>query len=201
MRTTIPSKRVATAALLFAMVAAGSFSAAAQEYCVACTGPDAVYRCVVEQAAPTGMTLKLLCIGTLAREGRHGSCAVKGGTVFDCNGPVRRIDARTAAQNLVKAPVAPGPAGSTSAPGAPTGPQPGVPAPPVDAPGQALPGSLPGAPPPREPKKAGAPPQTVEQVAKDMSRTSGETLGKAGNAIAGGTAKAWGCIASLFQSC
>ena len=65
---------------------------AAQEYCVACTGPDAVYRCVIEQANSTGMPLKMLCISTLARDGAHGTCAIRQGTVFDCNGPIRRID-------------------------------------------------------------------------------------------------------------
>ena len=64
----------------------------AQEYCVACTEPPAVYRCVIEGARPGGsQPLQMLCITAMVKEGQHGTCGVKGGTVFDCNGPVKRV--------------------------------------------------------------------------------------------------------------
>lgn len=64
----------------------------AQEYCVACTEPTAVYRCVIEGARPGGsQPLQMLCITAMAKEGRHATCGVKGGTVFDCDGPVKRV--------------------------------------------------------------------------------------------------------------
>jgi hypothetical protein len=66
--------------------------AAAQEYCVACTQPPGTYRCIIEGARPGGsQPLQMLCITTMAKQGGHGACSVKGGTVFDCNGPVKRI--------------------------------------------------------------------------------------------------------------
>jgi hypothetical protein len=64
----------------------------AQEYCVACTEPAGVYRCVIEGARPGGsQPLQMLCITAMAKEGQHGTCGVKGGTVFDCDGPVKRV--------------------------------------------------------------------------------------------------------------
>lgn len=66
--------------------------AEAQEFCVACTEPSAVYRCVIEGARPGGgQPLQVLCVTTMAREGRHATCAIKRGTVFDCDGPVKRV--------------------------------------------------------------------------------------------------------------
>lgn len=63
-----------------------------QEYCVACTEPPAVYRCVIEGARPGGRySLKMLCVVAMTKEGGHGACSVKGGTVFDCKGPVKRV--------------------------------------------------------------------------------------------------------------
>src|SRR5262245_7118735 len=47
------------AAAAFALVA----SAEAQEYCVACADPPAVYRCVIEGARPGGsLPLSVLCV-------------------------------------------------------------------------------------------------------------------------------------------
>jgi len=63
-----------------------------QEFCVACTEPPAVYRCVIEGARPGGRhPLQMLCVIAMTKEGRHAACSVKGGTVFDCNGPVKRV--------------------------------------------------------------------------------------------------------------
>lgn len=64
----------------------------AQEYCVACSEPNAIYRCVIEGARPGGgQSLQVLCISTLAKQGGHASCAIKRGTVFECDGPVKRV--------------------------------------------------------------------------------------------------------------
>jgi hypothetical protein len=65
---------------------------AAQEYCVSCTEPPGLYRCIIEGARPGGsQPLQMLCITAMAKEGQHATCAVKGGTVFDCNGQVKRV--------------------------------------------------------------------------------------------------------------
>ncbi|MGD9806382.1 MAG: hypothetical protein AB7E81_24955 [Hyphomicrobiaceae bacterium] len=173
-----------------------------QEYCVACTGPAALYRCVLERATPTGIPLKLLCIKTLARQGGHATCAIRSGTVFDCDAPIRRIDVASAATEL-SSPAANAP--SQIAP--PSASPPSV-------------GLAPAATPPAGPKRAVAPPdrdettpppavapqrptkpQPVEDFAKNISRSSKEALGKAGTAIKVTTKKTWDCIASFFKSC
>jgi hypothetical protein len=186
-----------TTAIMFAM------PARAQEYCVACTGPAALYRCVLERATPTGIPLKLLCIKTLARQGGHATCAVRSGTVFDCDAPIKRIDVASAATEL-SSPTANEP--TRVAPSPPVAAQPTV-------------GLTPAAMPPSNPKRAGAPPdrdgttppavapqpptksEPVEDFAKNVSRTSQEALGKAGTAIKVTTKKTWDCITSLFKSC
>jgi hypothetical protein len=48
--------------------------AEAQEYCVACTEPSAVYRCVIDGARPGGgQSLQMLCVTSMAKEG-HATC-------------------------------------------------------------------------------------------------------------------------------
>lgn len=187
MRSAPTTKRLLAAALAAGGSLALAPEAGAQEYCVACTGPDAVYRCVIEQAVPQGIPLKMLCIGTLARDGKHATCAVRGGTVFDCNGAIRRIDAKAASQALSQ-PASPPPAAEKTA------------APP--APGAAGAQPLP-AQPAQKPKAPASdePPKTVEELAKRVTKSSGESLDKAGSAISTSTAKAWACLTSLFKSC
>jgi hypothetical protein len=66
--------------------------AEAQEYCIACTEPAAVYRCVIDGARPGGgQSLQMLCITSMAKDGNHATCGIKRGTVFDCDGPVKRV--------------------------------------------------------------------------------------------------------------
>lgn len=102
MTTRIASLIVAAAAMLLA-----SGTARAQEYCVACSEPSAVYRCVIDNAQPGGaQPLQVLCITAMAKAGGHGQCAIKRGTVFDCNGPVRRVP-WTGAAGETPAPLAP----------------------------------------------------------------------------------------------
>jgi hypothetical protein len=166
------------AAVVLGVGLAAGGTAQAQEYCVACAGPDAVYRCVVEASAPPGLPLKMLCVTTLAKEGGHATCSVRGGTVFDCKGPIRRVSA----------------AAGAVAPAVPTGSPAPVPAstPPAPPPGDSAVDRKPG------PKQ---PPQTVEQLARDVGQSSGDGLSKAGAAITRTTRKAWDCVTSLFNSC
>lgn len=176
--------RPAFALFILGLAAAQAVPAAAQEFCVACTRPNAIYRCIIDKAAPTGASLKSICTGLLARQGGHASCAVQGGTVFDCDGQVRRVDAKAAVSG--GAAIAPivekgGPQDAKSAPAKPD-PTPRQ---------QAEPSANP----------ATAAPRTVEEAARGMTKSSGEALQKAGDAIAGSTRKAWGCVTSLFKSC
>lgn len=163
----------------------GAAPLVAQEYCVGCTGPTAIYRCVIDRAAPVGPPLKTLCAGFLAREGGHASCAVRSGTVFDCDGPVRRIDAPSAAAALSGSP----PVTPKSDKGAQS----------VTKPSRADPASRQQAEP--TPRPTDSAPRTVEEAARDMTKASGETLQRAGDTIGGSARKAWGCVTSLFKSC
>ncbi|MEZ5816166.1 MAG: hypothetical protein R3D44_03705 [Hyphomicrobiaceae bacterium] len=62
-------------------------------------------------------------------------------------------------------------------------------------------GSARPAAPQRPDPQAPGEPRTVEELAKNVSRSSSETLKKAGDAIKGTTRKTWKCIASFFKSC
>ena len=74
------------------LLAACGGAASAQEFCVACNGPPAVYRCVIGDARQAqGQPLQQFCTTTLAKEGAHAECGIRKGTVFDCDGPIKRI--------------------------------------------------------------------------------------------------------------
>ncbi|NJO22681.1 MAG: hypothetical protein HC868_06715 [Sphingomonadales bacterium] len=74
------------------LLAASLGPVAAQEFCVACTGPAAVYRCVIGDARQAqGQPLQQFCTTTLTKNGGHAECGIRKGTVFDCDGPIKRI--------------------------------------------------------------------------------------------------------------
>ncbi len=148
--------------------------AEAQEYCVSCAEPAAVYRCVIDGAQPGGsQPLQVLCITAMAKEGGHGSCSLKRGTVFDCNGAVKRIS--WSAYN------------------------PGVPAamPPPPAAGKGTPKQDTAAP----PAKPSDPPQTVEDMAKRASGQASDQAKSVGQKMGEASKKTWNCIVSLFTRC
>lgn len=159
--------------------------AAAQEYCVACTEPNAVYRCSIDGARPGGgQSLQMLCVTTMAKEGGHATCSVKGGTVFDCNGPLKRIPWVAAA----------------------------TPDQPEQAQRQAVPLQPEvAAPQPQPPIKQG-PPETVVEMAKRANEKTAEQIKQAGEnvkdtvkstgrAIGNASKKTWDCVASFFTRC
>ena len=87
MRVTPPA--IAASAVL---LAATGGAVLAQEFCVACNGPSAVYRCVIGDARQAqGQPLQQFCTTTLVKEGGHTDCGIRKGTVFDCDGPIKRI--------------------------------------------------------------------------------------------------------------
>jgi hypothetical protein len=186
------SRALGPGAFVIILAASHFSSVRAQEYCVACSGPDALYRCAIDNATPTGMSLKLLCASTLAQQGGHAMCSIKGGTVFECDGPIRRIDAAKAAGGLTT-PLSAS-AEQPRIPGA-------VPAP--SGQGAEMPPPVPpgGAAPAPDKTKPASPPQTVEQLARDVTRASKASLEKVGTTVGNTTRKAWDCIRSLFQSC
>ena len=77
---------------LGSLVTSAAGQAAAQEYCVACSEPTGLYRCVIDGAQPRGgQSLQMLCVTAMAKDGGHATCSVKRGTVFECDGAVKRI--------------------------------------------------------------------------------------------------------------
>lgn len=185
-------------------------AAAAAEYCVTCTGPDAAYRCTIDgtpDGPGTDPRAQLLCITKLAEAGGHESCSVQRNAEYPCPGVLR----------VINSPL-------EGSPREPDG------APPAQDAGAAPPQKDAGAPPEEgaepasaEPPPEGQPPQTVEEFAGQTVKNSTEGLKKAGEALTGG-AKAtgeavagtaekagsaignaakntWGCITSLFSEC
>lgn len=69
-------------------------AAAATDYCVTCTGPDATYVCEVQGMsgpAATGMHGQMLCIKDLAAAGGHKTCSVLRNAPGPCSGPLRIV--------------------------------------------------------------------------------------------------------------
>ncbi len=150
-------------------------AAAAQEYCVACTEPNAVYRCVIEGAQPGGsQPLQTMCVNALAKAGGHASCGLRKGTVFDCNGPTKRVP-WTASAGETPTPIA------TPKPNA-------VPTDPKEPPKTMLELTD------RANKKTAEEMKKAGETVKDGAETMGESLGRA-------TKKTLDCVASLFSKC
>ncbi len=151
--------------------------AEAQEYCVACTGPTGMYRCIIEGARPGGsQPLQMLCVTAMAKEGQHAACSVKGGTVFDCTGPVKRVP--WANYN------APAPKGTAQEALQPKAQAP----PPATDPNQ----------PPRTVEEMAK--RANQQTAEQIKKTNDDVKGKV-EAFGDTTKKTWHCIASLFTRC
>ena len=162
--------------LLFAALGA---AAAAQEYCVACSEPNALYRCVIDGAQPQGgQPLQMLCVTAMAKAGGHSTCTVKRGTVFDCDAPVRRVP--------------------WTASNAPAATAPGASAAPAD------PGSTKGSPedPPQTVVEMA---KRANQQTADQMKKAGENLKEGaksmGDAMSNATKKTWDCMTSLFTHC
>jgi hypothetical protein len=168
---------------LGALIALAVGTAEAQEYCVACSEPTGLYRCVIDGAQPRGgQSLQMLCVTAMAKEGGHATCAVKRGTVFECDAAVKRI-----------------PWASLEA-----GPQPETPQPPAEAP-PPKPAPAAAAPPSPAPE---APPQTMVDLAKqanektaEQMKKAGESVKQAGETVKQATKKTWDCVFSFFTRC
>ncbi|MGE3063998.1 MAG: hypothetical protein AB7K67_00275 [Hyphomicrobiaceae bacterium] len=152
--------------------------ASAQEYCISCSGPETIYRCIIDGARPGGrQPLQMLCVTTMAKQGGHASCSVKSGTVFDCNGSVRHIPFEAAQGDQVP-PVQTAPTGAPAKPT--TGPA-GEPRTIVDM-----------------AKRANKATEEQIQEAGDDVKTSVKSTG---DAIKGAAKKTWSCVTSLFFKC
>jgi hypothetical protein len=176
--------------LTFALVG----PAAAQEYCVACSEPNAVYRCIIDNAKPGGgQPLQMLCINTLAQQGGHATCGIKRGTVFDCNGPVKHI---------------PWVAVGTPEEARPVQTAPPPPPKPEQSAGKEPTTGFAPAPGPATKPGPDDPPQTVLELAKrandqtlEQMKKAGDTVKKAGETVKDATKKSWDCMVSFFTKC
>lgn len=158
--------------MALAVLAAGQ--AHGQEYCVACTDPPGLYRCVIEDARPGGsQSLQAFCTTAMAKQGRHGKCSVKGGTVFDCDGQVKRVPWSTQGD---------APPGPTETGKRASAPDPGQPPQTVEQMAQ------------RAKDKTAADLKQANDAVKEKTRTLGDNIGDA-------TKKTWRCITSLFTRC
>lgn len=164
--------------ILGAMAAALVARAEAQEYCVSCTEPNALYRCVIEGAKPGGtQPLQMLCVTTIAKDGGHATCSVKGGTVFDCNGQIKRLSWAALNEAPQREP-------QDAAAARPAAPQPET-----------------------KPADQG-PPQTMLEMAKraneknaEQWKKTGETMKEQSKSFGDATKKTWECLASFFTKC
>lgn len=171
----------------------------AESYCVACFGPDAVYRCMIADApagAPADPRNQVQCIKQLAKSGGHARCSVERFSTKGCDGTEITISPSTAAIPLTPPP----PTGATEAAPAATSPE-------TD--------TIPA----EEEKKPAGPPQTVEEMAKttvestkkgisdvgssvkNTTEKAGEQIEGAGSAIGSAAKKSWNCLTSLFNDC
>jgi hypothetical protein len=89
----IDARRAAAVGTWLCLAVAWAGPAAGQEFCVICAEPAATYRCVIENAQPGGQqSLQMLCVTRLAQEAKHGQCSIQRNvTVFQCDGPVRKV--------------------------------------------------------------------------------------------------------------
>ena len=186
--------RISLAIALLALTICGRASgAAAEEYCVTCTEPDAKYRCVIAQPNPDVHDEHgpLRCISEIAQSGSHASCSVGAATSGPCPSNLKTVTLPSVA------------------------PPPPQPEPvPVYTP---VPGAEGGVVPPKAEAPAPAPPpegqpKTVEEFAKKTAKASGDGLKKAGdavtdgaqsagNAIGNAAKKTWNCLSSFFGNC
>jgi hypothetical protein len=162
---------------LAALVVAGlASSAAAQDYCVTCTGPDAKYHCVVGgDASISARTSRgqMLCITQLAQSGGHASCSVSRTTTEPCEGQVKTVMFPASEPGTQ-------PVTETLPPVTPEALPPGAP-PPLTQ----------GTPPPAAPQQA---PSTVGEIAEKTAKDTGSAIGQAAS-------KAWKCLSSFFGDC
>lgn len=172
-----------------------AMGAAAQEFCVTCSGPDATYRCVIggdATAAARSSRGQFLCITELAKSGGHASCSAARGQATPCPGETRTVMFPAGADQ-----VAP-PLAETPAPLSPPM-TPAVGAAPAPAVAPAQP------PIPHEPQAVEAPtdgqPKTVEELAKKTGEAVTDSAQSAGNAVTNAVKKTWTCVTSLFGDC
>jgi hypothetical protein len=172
-------------AAVVATSAALSFgkSAAAQEACIDCSGPDQAYLCSVEKSdkirkfGAADKAIQYACIKEMAKIGGHETCRVRrDADPVACNGLPQTI----LIGSLLEA------AEQHEAALKQSAPLPAAKAEPVKPP--------PGSSPPDAPK-------TMVELARRANEQSAEQVKLAGKQVGGAVQKTWNCVISLFQRC
>ena len=181
-----------------------SGAASAQEYCVTCTGPEAMYRCVIggeASLAARSSRAQFLCITELAKAGGHASCSAARGQATPCPGETRTVMFSLADPNGMPAEAtAPVPMGQPSPPpAAAVSPSPGhglapVELPPVGHQQEPL-------PPPNETAANPAHNTQKPNMVEDLANKTGKAVTDTGKAVGGAVKKSWDCVTSLFGNC
>ncbi len=206
--------RTSLSFLLIASMSAVTNTAQAQQACVRCDNPFAIYNCKVEGPdVPVNAPIHLLCMTELAKRYGHSTCAVSRGERTQCAGELVTVT----------------PSPDTPLPQAPP---PNLAVSPKDqieatVGDETETGDL--AEPSEKPPEDGSP-ETVEELAKqtakasqeglkkagegvadaakkagegvaDVAKKTGETMQKTGDAIGGAAKKTWRCLTSFFGDC
>jgi len=167
--------------------------AAAQEFCVSCSGPEANYRCLIGGEAPASARSsrgQFLCITELAKAGGHASCSATRGQATPCPGETRTVMFSLADPGDVAGGVAApnlSPTGSNRAPEATTLPPPALDHTSADA-----------APLAAEDAAAA---EEKKSVVETIASKTGKAVSDTGRAVGKAMKKSWDCVASLFGSC
>lgn len=154
--------------------------AAAQEYCVTCTGPSATYVCAIEglsAQAAAGMQGQVLCIKQLANAGRHEQCRIDRHASTICQGPLRTASPAAGDESIPAQPAA-------------------LPATPRQTPPAGNPANV---------AQDAIQPATVPGGAATDPAPGGpaqwSVLKKTGDNIGQAISKSWSCVTSLFSNC
>lgn len=169
-------RRGLAAALFFG--AFGSQHVAAQELCVRCDSPSALYRCTIQNSEKAGefkgrgKAMEFICLNELARAGAHERCSVARDVGSVCLGDQRVVDGvgvRNSAGELID---------------------------PETSKAQA------------NERAKNEPPRTLAEVArntadltKKTAKGAGDQINSAGEAVGGAVKKTFNCIFTLFTSC
>lgn len=163
-------------AATLAIAASINQPASAQDICVICTEPSAVYRCQLDSGAPTTPPHQLHCMQQLAKEGAHATCAVRRGvTGSACDGPIRTVTAPPLPATTSGDPPVPRLSGPATSP---------LPANPAEPPATVAEAA----------RRAKAGTDAQFKQAQDQLRTSTEKTG-------GALKRGWDCVASFFKHC
>lgn len=164
------SMGAAFAATLWLCVAPAS----ADNVCVSCDGPSAVYSCSYapdangQTPARSARSMQFVCIQDVARQYQHSSCSVNRNQLGPCNGQVHMIP-----QNAAAGP----PTNAADNEAAVQTPAPVVP-----------------------PNKQREPP-TVVEMAKRTAASTNKQIKKSARKVSKAAKSTWRCVTTLFSKC